>query len=101
MGLLLIGGAFDPERAVGVCCGLLLGVEAFVDVLARAIFADPGVEVLDIDDDGLAESRDFGLLHGSDGLQEVREDAVVKDLLFAAEMPRTRNGVSDMKAVRL
>lgn len=80
---------------------MLLGVEAFVDVLARVIFADPGVEVLDIDGGGLAESRDFGLLHGNDGLQEVREDAAVKDLLCAVEMPRTRNGVSDMKAVRL
>lgn len=99
IGLQQIGGAFDAEFAVGVASGLLMGIKALGNVLTRVVFSYPGVDMLDIDGNGFAESWNFGLQDGNGGMQEVAEKVVVKMLLFAPKMTVTRNGALDIKSV--
>jgi len=61
IGLLLIGTLFDADPAVGIACGLAIFAEAIEHGLALVVFFDPGVEVLHINGDDLAQARDFGL----------------------------------------
>jgi hypothetical protein len=54
VGLLLVGGAFDPDTAVGITCGLAVLALAVAHRLAGMVFFDPAVHVLDIHRDGFA-----------------------------------------------
>ncbi len=69
VGLLLIGGAFDAQRAVGITDGNARFVVAIGDGGTRIVLLDPGLEVLHVEGDGLAQARDL-LDQRADGRSE-------------------------------
>src|SRR5438128_749731 len=54
-----VGGAFDTQLAIGIALGLTVLVVAFFDVLARIVFLHIGVNMLHVEGDDLAQTRDF------------------------------------------
>ncbi len=80
--MLLIGTLFDADPAVGIACGLAIFAEAIEHGLALVVFFDPGVEVLHINGDDLAQARDFGLERVNSGMEQGLQVMMIEGALF-------------------
>ena len=101
IGLLLVGGAFDAQRAIGVACELLIFLEALFDVGTRVVLFDVGVDVGDIEGHGFAQARDFLTQSLDGGDEQGLQHGLREGTLFLGEPASRGHGALDIKAVGL
>jgi hypothetical protein len=95
----LVGGTLDTQLAVGVASQSTRFVVALPDVGTFIVFANPGVDVLDIEGDDFTEARDLCLQSGDRGSQQILEQATIQLTQFLAKPIAGRKGGIDIKAV--
>ncbi len=85
VGLLLIAAGLDAHAAIAITFGLAVLAETVLDVLARVVFAHPGINVLHVVGDGFAQAGDLleQCLHG--GGEQSFEHTVIERALLVGE----------------
>ena len=83
--LFFIRTGLDAHAAIAVALGLAVLAEAILDVLARVVFAHPGIDVLHVVSDRFAQAGDLleQGLHG--GGEQLFEQAVIERALLLGE----------------
>ena len=99
--LLLIGGAFDTELAVGVASTGVRFVKAFREVDTRVVFTDPGVDMLDVEGDDLAESGNLFFEVADGGVEQGLQQGGIKVAELFAQPGFTRKGLLKKEAIGL
>ena len=101
VGLLLVGAGLDTDLALAVALGLAVLAETVLDVLARVVFAHPGVDVLHVVGDSLAQAGDLFEegLHG--GSEQLFEHTVIERALLLGEPASGGHGALDIKTIGL
>jgi hypothetical protein len=66
----LVGTACDTEAAIGIALWLARFVGAVGDVVSLIVLSHPGVDVRDIDGNGVAQTRDLVLESAHGGVEQ-------------------------------